>query len=205
MTTEKDDMIRTRTAAHRKPGLATWRSRRTAFAVLLLAVTLSGCAASTPADQPTTVTDIGSGTPNAQCATSRLGKSFVKDDVTYTCSTPKPYRWRSDRPVAKAELSAGRKNAIRSAKAYLDLSGFSRAGLIQQLTSKAGEGFSRADATYAVDHVGADWNAEAVESAKAYLDLSGFSRAGLIQQLTSKAGDRYSKAQAEHAADKVGL
>lgn len=160
-------MIRTRSAAHRKPGIATWRSRRTAFAVLLLAVTLSGCAASTPADQPTA-------------------------SVT---SASKP----------KAELSAGRKNAIRSARSYLDLSGFSRAGLIQQLTSKAGEGFSRADATYAADHVGADWNAEAVESAKAYLDLSGFSRAGLIAQLTSKAGDRYTKDQAEHAADEVGL
>lgn len=160
-------MIRTRSAAHRKPGIATWRSRRTAFAVLLLAVTLSGCAASTPAGQPT----------------------------ASATSASKP----------KAELSAGRKNAIRAARSYLDLSGFSRAGLIQQLTSKAGEGFSRADATYAVDHVGADWDAEAVESAKAYLDLSGFSRAGLIQQLTSKAGDRYTKAQAEHAADEVGL
>ena len=149
-------MIRTRSAAHRKPGIATWRSRRTAFAVLLLAVTLSACAASTPADQPTTVTDIGSGTPNAQCATSRLGKSFVKDDVTYTCSTPKPYRWRSDRPVtkAKAELSAGRKNAIRSARSYLDLSGFSRAGLIQQLTSKAGDRYTKAQAEHAADEVG---------------------------------------------------
>lgn len=160
-------MIRTRSAAHRKPGIATWRSRRTAFAVLLLAVTLSACAASTPADQPS----------------------------ASTTSASKP----------KAELSAGRKNAIRSARSYLDLSGFSRAGLINQLTSKAGDGFSRADATYAADHVGVDWNAEAVESAKAYLDLSGFSRAGLIQQLTSKAGDRYTKAQAEHAADEVGL
>jgi hypothetical protein len=169
MTTEKDDMIRTRSAAHRKPGLATWRSRRTAFAVLLLTVTLSACAASTPADQSTA------------SATS--------------ASKAKP----------KAELSAGRKNAIRSAKSYLDLSGFSRAGLIQQLTSKAGDGFSRADATYAVDHIGADWNAEAVESAKSYLDLSGFSRSGLIEQLTSTAGDRYTKAQAEHAADEVGL
>ena len=162
-------MIRNR-PAHRKPGVATWRSRRTAFAVLLLAVTLSGCAASDPADQP------------AASATSAT-----------KASKPKP------------ELSAGRKNAVRSARSYLDLSGFSRAGLIQQLTSKAGEGFSRADATYAVDHVGADWNAEAVESAKAYLAMSGFSRSGLITQLTSKSGDRYTKAQAEHAADEVGL
>jgi hypothetical protein len=32
--------------------------------------------------------------PGAFCATSRLGKHFAKDGVTYTCKGPKPYRWR---------------------------------------------------------------------------------------------------------------
>jgi hypothetical protein len=40
--------------------------------------------------------DLGAGEPGAPCATNRLGKSFVKDGVTYTCSKPKPYRWRAD-------------------------------------------------------------------------------------------------------------
>ena len=40
--------------------------------------------------------DLGSGTPNAQCATPRLGKSFQKNGKRYTCKGPKPYRWRLD-------------------------------------------------------------------------------------------------------------
>lgn len=40
--------------------------------------------------------DLGAGEPGAFCATNRLGKSFVKDGVTYTCQGPKPYRWRRD-------------------------------------------------------------------------------------------------------------
>lgn len=106
---------------------------------------------------------------------------------------------------SKPKLSAARQNAIRSAENYVSLSGFSRAGLIQQLSSSAGEGFKRSDAEYAVDHIKVDWNAEAVESGQGYLDMSGFSRAGLIQQLHSKAGDGYTLKQATYAANKLGL
>jgi len=104
------------------------------------------------------------------------------------------------------DFTTAQENAIRSAKAYLDLgTGFSRAGLIQQLTSKAGDGYKKADAVFAVDHIKVDYNEQAVLAAKAYLDISGFSRDGLIQQLSSKAGSQFTQAQAEYAADKVGL
>jgi hypothetical protein len=85
------------------------------------------------------------------------------------------------------------------------MSGFSRAGLIQQLSSKAGEGFKRADAVFAVNHIKVDWNKEAVESVKSYLEMSGFSRASLVQQLSSKAGEQFTLAQATYAANRVGL
>ena len=49
-------------------------------------------------------------------------------------------------------------------------------GLYEQLSSSAGEGFSQAEAQYAVDHVDADWNKEAVESARSYLEISPMSR-----------------------------
>jgi len=103
--------------------------------------------------------------------------------------------------------TVAQENAIQSAKSYLSMgSGFSRAGLIQQLTSKAGEGFKKANAVFAVNHIKVDWNKQAVLSAKSYLDMgSGFSRAGLIQQLTSKAGEQYTLAQATYAANHVGL
>jgi hypothetical protein len=69
-------------------------------------------------------------------------------------------------PPEQPEMTAGQENALKAAQDYIDLSGFSKAGLIEQLSSKAGEGFSRADATFAANHVGADWNAEAVEAAQ---------------------------------------
>ncbi|HEY3530908.1 MAG TPA: Ltp family lipoprotein [Nocardioides sp.] len=102
--------------------------------------------------------------------------------------------------------TVAQENAIESAQSYLSMgSGFSRAGLIQQLSSKAGEGFKMADAVFAVNHIKVDWNKQAVMSAKSYLSMGGFSRASLIEQLTSSAGDQFTQAQAIYAANHVGL
>jgi hypothetical protein len=46
------------------------------------------------------------------------------------------------------------KGAVQSAKSYLEMSSFSRASLIQQLSSKAGEGYTLAQATYVANRVG---------------------------------------------------
>lgn len=102
------------------------------------------------------------------------------------------------------DLTGPQKNAVRSAKLYLSMSGFSRAGLIEQLSSDAGEGYEKKDATVAVDSLNVDWNKQAERSAKQYLDLTGFSCKGLIQQLSSSAGDRYTKEQAQHGAKAAG-
>lgn len=74
----------------------------------------------------------------------------------------------------------GEKNALRSAKSYLSFSAFSYAGLIDQLEF---EGYTTAEATYAANNCGADWNEQAVLSAKSYLEFSAFSYSGLIDQL----------------------
>jgi hypothetical protein len=114
----------------------------------------------------------------------------------------------SKSPKAKPtpHYTTGQENAIRSAQQYLSLgSGFSRSGLIQQLSSQAGDGFPMAEAVFAVNHIKVDWNQQAYLSGKNYLSLSGFSRAGLIQQLTSKAGDGFTLAQATYAANKLHL
>ncbi len=74
----------------------------------------------------------------------------------------------------KAERRANRR-ALESAESYLAMSGFSKQGLYEQLSSSAGEGFTQAEAQYAVDHVDVDWNKEAVESARSYLDMSPMS------------------------------
>lgn len=96
-------------------------------------------------------------------------------------------------------MTASQEQAVGTAADYLDYSGFSRTGLIQQLEF---EGFSHADASFAVDHVDADWNAEAVESAKGYLDYSHFSHSGLVQQLEFEG---FTREQAEYGTRKAGL
>jgi hypothetical protein len=108
-------------------------------------------------------------------------------------------------PAAPA-MSAAEQQAVDSAQSYLSMgSGFSQSGLFKQLTSSAGEGFTAADATFAINYLKPDWNAQAVESAKGYLAMGGFSRSGLIEQLTSSAGEGFTEAQAEYAVAQAGL
>ena len=74
----------------------------------------------------------------------------------------------------------GENNALRSAGSYLVFSAFSYEGLIDQLEF---EGYTTAEATYAADNCGADWNEQAAKSAQNYLSFMAFSRSGLIDQL----------------------
>ena len=107
---------------------------------------------------------------------------------------------KSDKAKKEApKETAGQENARESAESYLDLSAFSRDGLIKQLKF---EGYSVADATYGVDAQKADWNKQAAASAQGYLDLSSFSRQSLIDQLMFEG---YTRPQAEFGATKVGL
>jgi hypothetical protein len=102
----------------------------------------------------------------------------------------------------KAERRANRR-ALQSAESYLVMSGFSKQGLYEQLSSSYGEGFTQAEAQYAVDHVDVDWNKEAVESARSYLEMSPMSRNALIEQLSSSAGEGFTYEQALYAVNKV--
>lgn len=102
------------------------------------------------------------------------------------------------------ELTNPQKNAVRNAEQYLSMSGFSRDGLIEQLSSSAGNGYDRADAIAAVDSLTVDWNEEAAQSAEQYLSMTGFSCSGLIDQLSSSAGNKYTKEQAKYGARKAG-
>jgi Host cell surface-exposed lipoprotein len=96
--------------------------------------------------------------------------------------------------------------AVDAASGYLsEGQGFSQQGLVQQLTSSAGSGFTEAQAEYAISSVHPDWDAQAVDAAKGYTQMGGFSQASLIQQLTSSAGSGFTQAQAEYAASQVGL
>ena len=107
-------------------------------------------------------------------------------------------------PTWAGDLTGPHNNAVRSAKQYLSMTGFSRNGLIHQLSSDAGDGYEISDATVAVDSLNIDWNQEAVKSAKQYLSMMGFSCKGLINQLSSSAGDKYTVDQATYGAKQAG-
>lgn len=113
----------------------------------------------------------------------------------------------AEAPVAAEEtssLTGPQKNAVRSARNYLSISGFSRDGLITQLSSEYGDGYSVADATAAVDSMDIDWNENAAKSGRQYLSMTGFSCSGLVEQLSSDAGDKYTTAQAQYGAQQAG-
>jgi hypothetical protein len=101
-------------------------------------------------------------------------------------------------------LTEQQQNAATAAQNYLSFAGFSRQGLIDQLDSSYGDGYSVHDATVAVDSLDVNWNAEAVQSAKEYLANGPFSCKGLIQQLDSPYGDKYTVAQATYGAKQAG-
>lgn len=99
-----------------------------------------------------------------------------------------------------ASLTGPQKNAVRSAKQYLTLKGFSRDGLIKQLSSDYGDGYEVNDAAIAVDSLNINWNKQAARSAEQYLLLQGFSCSRLIKQLSSAYGDGYTISQATYGA-----
>lgn len=94
--------------------------------------------------------------------------------------------------------TTGEKNALRTAREYLNISAFSYTGLIHQLEY---EGYLTEEATYAADNCNANWNEQAAKSAKEYLDISSFSRQGLIDQLIYEG---YTQEQAEYGVTQNG-
>ncbi len=105
-------------------------------------------------------------------------------------------------------MTMSQKNAVQAAKDYLAIMSFSRKGLIEQLSSQYGDGYSVSDATYAVDYLEknglVDWNEQAKQSAQEYLSIMSFSKKELIEQLSSEYGDGFTREQAEYAAQALG-
>lgn len=57
-------------------------------------------------------------------------------------------------PTWAGDLTGPQNNAVRSAKQYLSLTGFSCKGLIEQLSSSAGEEYTVDQATYGAKQAG---------------------------------------------------
>jgi TM2 domain-containing membrane protein YozV len=98
----------------------------------------------------------------------------------------------------KPKLTLPQQNAVGKAQSYVQYQAFSRSGLIKQLEF---EGYSTEDATFAVDYIAPDWNAQAAAKAKSYLENQSFSRQGLYDQLVF---EDFSDAEANAGLAAVG-
>jgi hypothetical protein len=96
--------------------------------------------------------------------------------VPAASAAPLPDGPRIDIPLSPVSLQ----NALEKAQEYLEMTSFSKSGLIEQLEY---EGFSAADATAAVNSLTVDWNRQAALKAKEYLEMTSFSASGLAEQL----------------------
>jgi hypothetical protein len=90
--------------------------------------------------------------------------------------------------AAEAGPTNGDKEALAAAKEYLNSQAFSLKGLIAQLDSPDGSGFTVAQATYGADHCDANWTKEALLAAKEYLQSQPFSFRGLIRNWIARTG-----------------
>lgn len=191
----------------------------TGIVVALFAIGAVASAASPPTetansgDLTTTASTTASSTTEVPSTTARptTTKSLPATTTARPTTTPPP---ATTAPPAtfppatappKPSLSAAQEQAVRSAQAYLGFKGFSRQGLIDQLSSEYGDQFSVQDATVAVDSLNVDWNAQAAKAAMAYLDFQGFSCQGLIDQLSSEYGDKFTVEQATYGAQQSGV
>jgi hypothetical protein len=134
--------------------------------------------------------DAAGETTTTERATTTTERATTTTEAPMTTAPPPP---TTVDPYAGETVSQS--NARESAASYLDMSGFSRKGLIEQLNY---EDYSQEDSVYAADVLKPDWNAEAAESAGSYLDMSGFSRKGLLDQLEYEG---YTPEQATYGVD----
>lgn len=147
-----------------------------------------------------------SGSSTSDTGTPPPDSSTVQPDASTAppaTSAPTPVRTPTPTPAGPV-LTAQQQRAAQAGRQYLKLQGFSRQGLIDQLSSSAGDDYAVQDATVAVDSLNEDWNADAVRAAKSYLALQPFSCNALIDQLDSSAGDQFTVDQATYGAKQAG-
>ena len=131
---------------------------------------------------------------------SAVQQPSPSNDIFLTCfSDQEAAKPAQEAPSNPTNLTNAQKNAVRSAQSYLESSGFSRNGLIEQLEY---DGYTIGDATTAIDSLDMNWLKQAKKTAKSYLQDSGFSRKGLIEQLEY---DGYTISDATTAVDSLDM
>lgn len=108
---------------------------------------------------------------------------------------------RNSKPM-KQKVPTEYKNALATAEEYNEDQPMSKAGLLDQLTSSDGEGFTQAAGEYAVNHLKANWNENALKCAKTYQKEEHLSRADVQSQLSSSiddGGEGFTSEQVQYA------
>jgi uncharacterized protein YceK len=160
-----------------------------AVVAVAAALALTGCSSATTDTAPS-----GSAAGAAVVASkAAAGAAVVASKAAAAPAKPKV-----------ADVPTEYKSALKSAENYDKILPMSKAGLLAQLTSAAGDKFSEKAAQYAVDNIKADWNANALKSAKNYQEMMAMSPEAIREQLTSDSGDKYTAEQADYAVKHLG-
>lgn len=137
----------------------------------------------------------------ASTGSAETTKATTTKAATQTKEPTKEATKEPAKQPTKGGVTSQEENAIGAAQDYLANEPFSRSGLIEQLSSSSGDGYSKKDATYAVDSLHTNYNEQAAKAAKNYLSNEHFSHTGLVQQLESSYGDGYTHSQAQYGAN----
>ena len=152
---------------------------------------------STTTSEEAPSTKSATSTEEAPATASETSTEEAPTDASETSTEEAP----ATETAPDAGLTGARGNAVRSARNYLEMTGFSKEGLIDQLSSPYGDQYSKADATAAVNSMtDVNWNEQAARKAKSYLEMSPFSCTGLIDQLASQYADKFTRAEATYGA-----
>lgn len=100
--------------------------------------------------------------------------------------------------TTEPQLTVGEQNCLAEALSYIDLLGFSKAGLIKQLEFNQ---YTESEIKFAIENCGADWNAEAVECAQGYTDTISLSRQALYDQLEYEG---FEETEINYALEQLG-
>ena len=142
---------------------------------------------------------------------ANMGKGGEKDNPKTTTTQESSKTEENKTEEQKEEKKEEKKpdvpkeyeSALKKAESYSETMHMSKKGLYNQLTSEAGEKFSKEAAQYAIDNLKADYKKNALEKAKSYQETMNMSPAAIKDQLTSSAGEQFTEEEAQYAVDNL--
>ena len=138
-------------------------------------------------------------TSDTSVSTEESSISLTENSESSISETP-----TTKESVAKTEnVPTEYLSALTKGESYAEIMNMSKQGVYDQLTSDYGERFSPEAAQYAIDHLNADWNANALKKAESYSDPMNMSKQGIYDQLTSEAGEQFTPEEAQYAVDNL--